>query len=107
MAVGTGVTPQEGRQRVVIESVRPQVDGGRFPIKRVPGEEVVVEADIFADGHDELACRLLYRHHDGDGDWLSSPLEPLGNDLWRGAFVVSEQGRYKYTVEAWIDRFAT
>ena len=40
------------QRRIVIESVAPEVDGGRFPIKRTPGETVTVEADVFADGHD-------------------------------------------------------
>ena len=56
--------PADGRIRVVIENVAPAVDGGRFPIKRVAGETVVVEADCFADGHDTLACRLRYRRDD-------------------------------------------
>ena len=50
----------DGRRRVVIESVLPQIDCGRFPIKRIVGEKVVVEADVFADGHDQVACQLLY-----------------------------------------------
>ena len=44
-----------GRCRVAIENVRPEIDGGRFPAKRVVGERVIVEADIFADGHDAIA----------------------------------------------------
>ena len=50
----------EGRKRVVIERVSPEIDCGRFPIKRVAGETVVVEADVFADGHDQIACEILY-----------------------------------------------
>jgi len=52
----------DGRRRVVIEHVRPEVDGGRFPVKRVVGQSVIVEADVFADGHDEIAGVLRYRH---------------------------------------------
>lgn len=52
----------DGRQRVVIEGVKPEIDGGRFPIKRVVGDTVVVEADLFADGHDVLSGVLRYRH---------------------------------------------
>ena len=96
----------EGRRRVVIEAVRPEIDGGRFPIKRTVGERVVVEADVFADGHDVLAGALLYRRA-GASAWHEVPLRPLGNDRWHGEFSVSELGRYEYTVEAWIDRFAT
>ena len=45
----------DGRQRVAIEAVEPQIDCGRFPIKRIAGDTVVVEAAVFADGHDQIA----------------------------------------------------
>ena len=91
-------------RRVVIEGVLPQVDGGRFPIKRVPGERVEVTADIFADGHDVLAAVLLWRAA-GVSEWRESPMELLENDRWGGEFTVDRLGRYEYTVEAWVDRF--
>ncbi|HEY8475471.1 MAG TPA: alpha-1,4-glucan--maltose-1-phosphate maltosyltransferase [Chloroflexota bacterium] len=97
---------EEGRRRVVIEGVQPEVDAGRFPIKRIVGDPVVVEADVFADGHDAVACRLLYGREE-EADWSEAPMEPLGNDRWRGAFVVDRLGRYRYTIQGWIDRFAT
>jgi starch synthase (maltosyl-transferring) len=86
--------------------VRPEIDCGRFPIKRVMGETVVVEADVFADGHDQLCCQILYGREGGD-EWQSSQMKPLGNDRWRGEFRVSQLGEYRYTVEGWIDRFGT
>jgi starch synthase (maltosyl-transferring) len=94
----------EGRIRVVIEHVSPEIDGGRFPIKRTVGDTVVVEADIFADGHDALSGLLLYRKEQ-DRDWTEVPLAFLVNDRWTGAFRVAEPGRYVYTVIAWADRF--
>ncbi|HEY3564417.1 MAG TPA: maltotransferase domain-containing protein, partial [Casimicrobiaceae bacterium] len=96
--------PPEGRRRAVIEGIAPQVDGGRFPIKRIVGDRVEVEADCFADGHDVLACRLRHRRED-DAKWMESPMVALGNDRWRGDFVVPEIGRYRYTVAAWVDAF--
>ncbi len=99
-----GVSSEEARRRVVIEGVKPEIDGGRFPIKRVVGEPVVVEADIFADGHDTLSAVLLYRK-EGEEGWHEVPMEPLVNDRWRGEFKVTELGRYRYTLEAWVDRF--
>ena len=96
--------PAEGRIRVVVERVRPEVDCGAFPAQRIVGESVVVEADIFADSSDMVAGELLYRHARTE-DWLRLPMKPLGNDRWRGAFPVSELGRYLYTVEGWIDRY--
>ncbi len=96
----------ESAPRVVIEGVTPEIDGGGFAIKRTVGETVEVEADIFADGHDTLAGVLLYRR-DGAPRWAEVPLTPLGNDRWRGAFTVEQIGRYRYTLRAWIDRFAS
>jgi starch synthase (maltosyl-transferring) len=96
--------PTNGRRRAVIEGIAPQVDGGRFPIKRIVGDRVEVEADCFADGHDVLACRLRHRREDDD-KWTESPMIPLGNDRWRGQFVVPEIGRYRYTIAAWVDAF--
>jgi starch synthase (maltosyl-transferring) len=91
----------------VVERVRPQVDCGRFPVKRTIGERLTIEADVFADGHDEISCQLLYRHED-DMEWRVSPMARLdGGDRWRGEFPVSQLGRYVYTVEGWIDRFGT
>ncbi len=95
----------EGRRRVVIESIWPQVDGGRFPIKRVTGDAITVEADAFGDGHDELAVRLVHRAP--DGTISETPMEALGNDRWRGELSVDGLGRHGYRVAAWIDRFAT
>ena len=97
--------PGDGRRRVVIERVSPEIDGGRFAIKRVVGERVAVEADVFADGHDQVACRVLYWKEDAEPQ--SSDMRPLVNDRWRGEFTVATVGRYQYTVEGWIDRFWT
>jgi starch synthase (maltosyl-transferring) len=94
------------RQRVAIEAVRPEIDCGRFPIKRAIGEPVDVEADAFADGHDLVACALRYRGP-GDDDWTEARMASLGNDRWRASFTVTRTGSWRYTVRAWIDRFAT
>ncbi|HVZ21908.1 MAG TPA: maltotransferase domain-containing protein [Vicinamibacterales bacterium] len=176
-----------GRSRVIVDRVSPEVDGGRFAVKRTIGETVQVTADIFADGHDLLAGVLKYRraaglppHVDADppnvrrpgsasasaltvrrpgsasasvpavrrpgsasasvptvrgpgsasasaltvrrpgsasasvpadpaspSAWTEVPLTPLGNDAWTASFVVTELGRYEYTVEAWIDAFGS
>ena len=98
-------TPGDGRRRVVIEGIWPEIDAGRFPIKRVVGEDVWVEADVFTDGHDEVACVLRY-HHERD-DWHEVPMERAGNDRWRARFTVTELGPYRYTVQGWVDRFGT
>jgi starch synthase (maltosyl-transferring) len=94
----------DGRIRVIIEGVRPEIDGGRFPIKRAVGEKMVVEADIFTDSHDALSCVLLYRKED-ESQWKEHRMEFLVNDRWRGEFNVTELGHYRYTVQAWVSHF--
>ena len=96
----------EGRRRVVVEAVTPCVDGGRFPAKRCVGDSVVVEADIFLDGHEELRCLLLHRRR-GDGAWTEVEMEALGNDRWQASFDVPQLGVYEYTLTAWPDKFRT
>jgi starch synthase (maltosyl-transferring) len=96
--------PPDGRRRVAIENVTPQIGSGRHPIKRTIGERVVVEANMFADGHDLLSGVVKYRK-ETTPQWSECEMEPLANDRWRGEFVVVELGNYFYTVDAWIDRF--
>ncbi|MFI5168656.1 MAG: alpha-1,4-glucan--maltose-1-phosphate maltosyltransferase, partial [Thermoanaerobaculales bacterium] len=103
------ITPDrggDGRRRVVIEGVTPEIDAGGFPAKRSVGERVTVEADVFADGHDALACVLRWRHESSQ-HWNDVPMVPLVNDRWRGEFMVGELGRYLYTVQGWVDAFET
>ncbi len=98
--------PYHGRRRVVISGVRPEIDAGQFPIKRIVGEKVEVEAWVFSDGHDHVFAELLYRPQD-QADWRTAPMEPGRNDVWTGVFRPDRLGPYVYTVRAWIDVFGT
>jgi starch synthase (maltosyl-transferring) len=93
----------DGRKRVIIENVRPEINGGRFPVKRTVGEKVHVDADIFVDGHDTISARL--RHRGPEQNWQESQMRYLENDRWEGTFTVTELGIYGYTIEAWVDHF--
>jgi starch synthase (maltosyl-transferring) len=93
-------------RRPAIEGVQPCVEGGRFPIKRTVGESVWVTAAVHADGHDILSAAVLYRPLDKKR-WDESPLEPLGNDEWRGEFIITHLEPYRYTVQAWVNSFLT
>ena len=97
---------EEGRRRIVIENVEPEVDFGRFAIKRIVGERVSVEANVFCDGYDVLSCSLLYRPERGR-DWTEVSMEPLGNDRWQAEFKITQATHYLYTLKAWVDRFRT
>jgi starch synthase (maltosyl-transferring) len=88
----------------VIENLQPLIDGGRYPIKRVIGEDVVVEADIFKDGHDIMAAALKWRVI-GQPNWHQTVMKHVDNDRWRGVFSVYENATYEYTIEAWTDVF--
>jgi starch synthase (maltosyl-transferring) len=92
--------------RVVIENVRPEVDDGRFPVKRTLGEMVSVTADIHLDGHDEILAVLLHKA-EGEESWTETALDPQGNDRWKAAFRVDRQVPHLYTLEAWVDSFRT
>ncbi len=96
----------DGRTRVIIENVRPTIDCGRFPIKRTVGEDVDVEATVFTDGHDLISCVLLYRK-ETDTDWQEAAMTSPCEDHWKGKFHVTEQARYLYTIQAWVDPFKT
>lgn len=93
---------------MVIDSVEPRIasaDGRLFPVKRVTGEPLVVEADVFADGHDRLRCVLQVRAE--GSPWTETEMEPLGNDRWRARLLCGPVGRYAYRIVGWVDEFAT
>ncbi len=91
----------------VIENVRPIVEHGRYPVKRVVGEDIVVEADVFKDGHDVVSAVLKWRKQ-GDSKWHETPMQIIDSfnkDLWRGVFTVFENAIHEFTIEAWGDTF--
>ncbi len=106
LPVATSTKPASGRSRVVVEGVTPQIDGGRFAVKRVVGDQVRVEADVFGDGHDLVRARVLYRHA-SEADWHSKEMTELGNDRWAASFPVDRLGFYEYTVGGEVDHFLT
>ncbi len=114
VSAGNGVRAGSGEndlarlaeKRVSIEGVEPEIDDGRFAVKRVVGDVMTVEADIFCDGHDKIDAALLSRS-DGAPSWVDTPMRFLGNDRWRGEFPLDRNGRYEYTIVAWRDLYAS
>ncbi len=98
--------PDYGLYRVIIEDVAPQIDAGRHPVRRTIGDKVTVTAAVFADGHDHLSTRVLYRSI-GEPRWRSVPMQALGNDVWSATFAVDRLGEWRFTIEGWIDHFET
>ncbi|MGC9341569.1 MAG: alpha-1,4-glucan--maltose-1-phosphate maltosyltransferase [Bacteroidales bacterium] len=95
-----------GQQRVIIENLRPNVNWGEFPAKRVIHDRVKVEADIFCDSHEILSAELLYKFSK-DKNWQHASMKAGVNDLWKGEFNVSKLGIYQFTIQAWVDHFRT
>ncbi len=91
-----------GKERAIIENITPNIDGGRFPVKRVEGDTLTVQADILTDGHDKVNACLLYRKA-GLKKWESNPMFSLGGERWQGSFTVDKTGLWEYTVQAWVD----
>ena len=91
---------------VIIEYVEPEIDGGRYSIKRIVGETLEVTADIFKEGHDTLAARLRYKVHN-QKEWIEAPMHHVDNDRWAGSFILAENTRYVYTVGAYVKSFET
>jgi starch synthase (maltosyl-transferring) len=100
----TGI--QATTTRVIIEDITPQIDCGRFPAKRIVGDEVIVEADVFTDGHDRVAADVEWSRP-GDGRWLTAPMQQIGGDRCRGSFRVDALGRHRFRVRGWVDHFET
>jgi len=96
----------DGRRRVVALALRPEVDGGRYPVKRILGDALEVEADFVADGHDVLRGVVLYQHA-AEATAHEVDLVHAGNDVWRAAFQLTKLGRYRFTALAWVDAFAS
>ncbi|HEX3841740.1 MAG TPA: alpha-1,4-glucan--maltose-1-phosphate maltosyltransferase [Acidimicrobiales bacterium] len=98
--------PASGHRRVVIESIRPEVDGGVYPAKAAVGDTVDVSADVFADGHDVVGCELRYKHAE-ERAWVTVLLRALPDDRWQGGFPVSRLGRYQFALRADVDRWGS
>ena len=90
----------------MIEAIQPQVDCGRYPVRRIIGDRIAISAAIFSDGHDHVAARLLFKH-ESERQWRSTPMTALGNDLWSAGFTVEQLGAWTYTIQAWVDHFDT
>jgi starch synthase (maltosyl-transferring) len=101
--------PEKAPARILILDVRPDVDGGRFPIKRTVGDRVEVSAEAFRDGHD--AIRVVLRYLPPEGGWREAPMRwtdrEIDGDRWAGSFEVDQVGHWAYEVGAWTDHFAT
>ncbi len=94
------------RRAILIERISPELDGGRYPVKRVVGDQLLVTADILADGHDLLDAALLLRADDEDR-WHESPMRPIDNDRWSGHIELTRNRRHAYAIEAWRDAFGS
>jgi starch synthase (maltosyl-transferring) len=99
-------SPDCGAARIAIENIAPKIEDGQFPVRRIVGETLTVEADILADGHDKIAAEVIFKPV-SDSKWQSRLMENLGNDRWQAKIPLQRLGRYSYAIRAWRDTFAT
>lgn len=92
----------QNQTRIIIENVKPQLDGGDFFIKRIINQEVNITADVFSDGHDVIECCVKYKH-ENEKKWNEVRMTPIENDEWHAFFRVTNQGFYSYFIEGWVD----
>jgi starch synthase (maltosyl-transferring) len=92
----------QNQTRIIIESVKPQLDGGSFYIKRIVNQTVNLSAHVFADGHDVVECCVKFKH-EKDKKWSEVRMSPTENDEWEAEFVVNKQGFYSYLIQGWVD----
>src|SRR6056297_881200 len=97
---------KDGRRRVVIENLSPQVEGGQFPAKRAVGELLTVTADIFVDGHDALLAVLQHRL-DESKEYLENYMVHEVNDRWSATIKIEEARDIYFTIAAWVDHFSS
>jgi starch synthase (maltosyl-transferring) len=98
--------PELTTRRVVIESVTPTVDHGRFPARSALGDRVEVGARIFTDGHDLVSAGLQFRKSPSRS-WSAAPMEFVDNDTWSGEFTPGDLGAWQFRVSGWVDHFRT
>jgi starch synthase (maltosyl-transferring) len=103
-SINTETLPDDW-SRIVISSISPLVDNGRWPVRRSLGENVDVVAGLILDGHDRIAAELVYRPEGGDAE--SIPMTLRYNDEYHASFAPRSLGRHHFQVHAWLDAFGT
>jgi starch synthase (maltosyl-transferring) len=101
--MATGI---DGGRRIVIEAVQPELDCGRYAVKREVGDRLEVSADIFKEGHDAIAAAIRYRA-EGEEEWSETRMRFVENDRWEGSAPLTRNVRYHYTIVAWTDLFGS
>ena len=100
-------TGSESYDRLVIECVTPELDAGRYPVKRIVGDLVEIGADIYKDGHELLAGHVRYRVPNDSGWRFTSLTYVPDDDRWYATLPLDRMGRWEFTVEAWTDLFGS
>lgn len=96
----------DGKKRVVVANVSPQVEGGRYPAKGALDELLIISADVFGDGHDEIKAAVLIKHKK-ERKWREYPMVFTNNDRWEFDFEATKLGFYQFQVLGWVDHFET
>lgn len=93
-----------GKKRVIVTNISPSVEGGKFGAKGVEGDEILITADIFGDGHDAIAASV-YLQKKGEDQISEFPMKLINNDCWEVPISFEQTGLYKFWIEAWEDHY--
>ncbi len=108
----TGITEGLRFGRFPITAVQPVIEEGRFPAKALPGEDLVVGATVFREGHDQLGVSAILLDPKGK-ERQRVRLAPApgergkGTDRWEGLLTPTAPGAWTFAIEAWHDRYGT
>ena len=96
-------------EQIVVQDVRPSIEGGRHPVKGIVGDVVTVEATVFRHGHDRVRAALRWQPPGEPSGLFETPMALVnpGLDLWRGELHLEQVGRYRYTISGWTDVYAS
>ena len=90
----------------VLTGLTPQTDGGRWPVRRFLGDEMIVQADLITEGHECIAAELLVRHKQDEKETVHR-MALRYNDEYLASWTLDRLGTWFFRVRAWADPFTT
>jgi len=86
---------------VIIENIYPEIDGGKFAVKREVGDKFYVFADVYKGGHEAIVVNLKYRYAK-EIAWKKVAMKRMPDHRWVGTFNLEKTGYYEYTIESYV-----
>lgn len=91
--------------RIPIASLKPEVDGGRYPAKAYLGEVIPFGATVFREGHDVVGAELILQSPTGKKTIRRLRESFPGSDFFETQFLIDEIGTWSYQILGFGDDF--